>query len=802
MAEKRPPGPEISNFMDSTTAMHQKDPSSVYTETHDNGAKQTTGFDSKRASLKDRLGLLSVFIFFGSTVFAAICMAWFAFLWWGTVENSVWRSIVLNNWAVRAISLPSSFLRIAITIQASACLSMLAALAIEKAYIPLPHLAPVSIMRATSPSSTDMLLKFAYPMIRSTPMVIRDLGVMSIVGLTTLMLMTSWILGFTSTILLSDVVIQPIPSNEFQIPVPVDFLWHNPNDQGPGGAIGEGFIYILTEKYYFWKNSPPTTFPAFAEYSTDPLKISGLSDTGPSIRAFLPFPDSENRGSISSYKAKTLVWDARVICQKPKVIDFTPGDVLDYQVSGRLQNTVPLDVIKEPKNGSVPFTVYLPLTSAYYGRPIIYQIPKYDNPYTDFGTVSGMTSQFKLENTTSPWLGNTYLILNQTRGSDIEQFLNENPDWAEIGSIDDIDGDVSPSGFGTTSKIRIAGTLCYTPLDAVDREVTISSYKLQTEPATFNYKFYEPLGGYKFEGDTYVFDNIMPRLVPGSPGDLLRLEVPQEGWAAVGANNTGWDGPWSSDYDEYNGTASGHNFLITALDIGANTSVFLLDAVFSDIAPLADSTDWTRNVGGETVLTSWITSRTWMSDLFKGVQNHPNGNTARALQALLTTVASTAYYEFLQKLDRLDNATVSQFRNVSSPGGPYGTRRGSNPGNFSTAGYSLIGSYPEDHFPTGYVIIAVVLVFQTIIAFIILLRFLQETSVTRIGDPWQTLAQVASGDFEIESILELSRKTQSKRSTIAEDLEAKNKDNVRVGIEPHNGSVRLTAAGTRANAEV
>ncbi|EPS44714.1 hypothetical protein H072_1299 [Dactylellina haptotyla CBS 200.50] len=739
-----------------------------------------TGKGANTASLANRVGALSAVVFIGSTIFAAACMGWFAFLWWGTVDNSVWRQIVLNNWAIRAISLPSSFFRIAITVQAGLCLSMLAALAIEKAHIPLPSLATISIMRATNPSTTDMITKFIYPIIRSSPSIIPELGVISIVSITALLVLTTSILGFTSTILLTDVVVQSIPSNEIQLSVPVDFTWHYDTRQDPENPVAPGFTYSGSYSYYYWNSSPPSTLPAFAEYSQDPLAAPGVSDTGPTVRSFAPFSNGQQRSSLKRYKGKSLVWDARVICQKPIISNYTTSSE-PYRISGQVQNSVSLDIIKESTGEPLNFDIFLPQTEDYYyGRPILYQFEKYNvNSTAENG--SGIRSQFKLQNSTSPWYGNTYLIVNQTKVSSVgKDYLARNTEWGEIGRIEAF------NAFSSDEETIIIGTLCYSPIDAVDRTIEYSTEKPQAEPPLFTYTplngsyeytFSRPTADLKYMGDVYHFDAILPRLLPGSPGVIFNMSLPESGWAGVGVNATGSDGPWAPP-SELNNTASTQNFMIRSLDLFLNATVFFGDGTF-----------------GEDGVQTVITSRTWMGDLYLQVKNHPRGGTARALQAVLTMIASTAYSEYLQKFDRFENATIVQFHNVSSPGGPYGTRRGSQQ---SSKEFSLLAGDTEARFPVGYVVIAVLLVVQTILAFLILIQFLRETSVTRIGDPWQALAQVSSEGLEIESIFEMSRKVHADRSTIGKELEAEERNRMRVGIEPYGGSVRLTTAGKRS----
>ncbi|KAK6527458.1 hypothetical protein TWF694_004447 [Orbilia ellipsospora] len=153
-------------------------------------------------------------------------------------------------------------------------------------------------------------------------------------------------------------------------------------------------------------------------------------------------------------------------------------------------------------------------------------------------------------------------------------------------------------------------------------------------------------------------------------------------------------------------------------------------------------------------------------------------------------MANNAYYDFLPKFNRFEAVEVVTFQNVSSPGGPYGTKRG---GDLSAEQQGLLSTHSNGRIPVGYTIVAVFLGLQIIIALIILIRFLRETAVTRIGDPWQAMAQVSSDDSDtgIKKVFALSRRTNVDRSAVAKELEAKNQDRMRVGVEGVNGTVRL-----------
>ncbi|KAK6540878.1 Mitochondrial outer membrane protein iml2 [Orbilia ellipsospora] len=652
---------------------------------------------------------------------------------------------------------------------------MLAALAIEKSYIPLPNLAAISIMRATNPGTSETIFKLIYPVLKNTPVLMKDLGVLSILTLTILLLIFSSVLGFTSTILLSDVVVQPILSRNIEAPVPVDFLW-NGDVQEDGSdwptPVSFGFHYIQPAyNYFMWSSSPPVTLPPFAEYASEPLAIAGLSDTGSSIRAFLPFTNPDYRSGLKSYTGKSLVWDARVICQKPRVTDFkTSKD--PYSISGKVQSSVQVDIIREPKVPAMQFSCILPWATYTYGRPILCQLPNYN--VSDI-VASGLKSEFSLPDQAELlWSGNTYLVLNQTLAADVGDFLDNNSDWGRIGLIDD---------YFEGKETVVVGTLCRSPLDAVDRDVGFSSQRPQTEPGSFAYMalnasvYYEttlPYADLQYRGDSYDFSTILPRLVAGNSSDRLNMSPPASGWAGPVVNTTGSDGPWT--LRDLSLKVYRQSFLVQSLDLAAGMSVFFWESAYA-----GDSDNY-------------LAGRKWMGDLFIAVKDHPQGGTARALQAVLTMVANNAYYEYLQKFDRFSNATIVQFLNVSSPGGPYGTRRGT--GGFANEQQGFLSVYVKGRFPVGYVIVVVLLVLHTILAFIILVRFLQETAITRIGDPWQTLAQVASNQFEIENMFELSRKTNVDRSAVEKELRAQEKHNLRVGIQSYKDTVRLAKAGS------
>jgi hypothetical protein len=66
-------------------------------------------------------------------------------------------------------------------------------------------------------------------------------------------------------------------------------------------------------------------FPTFAEYSQKQARDTrdGISDTGPSLRAFLPLPDERERSMIQYYQGAAALVDTRVMCIRPNMTNAT-----------------------------------------------------------------------------------------------------------------------------------------------------------------------------------------------------------------------------------------------------------------------------------------------------------------------------------------------------------------------------------------------------------------------------------------------------------------------------------------------
>jgi hypothetical protein len=95
-------------------------------------------------------------------------------------------------------------------------------------------------------------------------------------------------------------------------------------------------------------------FPTFAEYSQKQARDTrdGISDTGPSLRAFLPLPDKRERSMIQHYQGAAALVDTRVMCIRPNMTNATllvgyPGASLMGDVS------IPAELQSRPENSQM-----------------------------------------------------------------------------------------------------------------------------------------------------------------------------------------------------------------------------------------------------------------------------------------------------------------------------------------------------------------------------------------------------------------------------------------------------------------
>src|SRR5436305_3317006 len=123
--------------------------------------------------------------------------------------------------------------------------------------------------------------------------------------------------------LLSTTVVTQLTSTALLSDLKTDFV--------PGTPQSNRLVFRLNETYStvtsrtagaeeLWSNKPPF-YLMFAEYSELPTQNvdDGVSDTGMTLRAFLPFPEEQRRTLIRNYTGPATVFDSRVTCIQPTV---------------------------------------------------------------------------------------------------------------------------------------------------------------------------------------------------------------------------------------------------------------------------------------------------------------------------------------------------------------------------------------------------------------------------------------------------------------------------------------------------
>ncbi|KAN0090614.1 hypothetical protein V8E51_019193 [Hyaloscypha variabilis] len=262
-----------------------------------------------------------IFVFFGSAAIVAT-LGFFVFLWFSTESNSIWKHIMLADWGVRAVTITAVLSRWLAATQAALATAMIAGLILHGQQVALSDSAPLSLMRVgySGPWSLSLLLSLTRN--RSAKF--------SLYGLALLLTLSTTLLQFTSTILLSDFTISLIQSE------PQDMLLN---------YSYSNLSFLTTIRYStaagqqnenLWQTRP-ASYPTFAEYlDTAPVVTDGVDDSGVIIRSFFPLPSSASRSSLQSYIGVASVLGMRILCARPSTyeINLEPiHNTLDLEIS-------------------------------------------------------------------------------------------------------------------------------------------------------------------------------------------------------------------------------------------------------------------------------------------------------------------------------------------------------------------------------------------------------------------------------------------------------------------------------------
>lgn len=203
---------------------------------------------------------------------------------------------------------------------------MLACIIMETRGVALHRSAAVSALRYVNdgPQSLALALRDTYS--RS--------GCWAAVAL--LLYLTTFLLQFASTILVGDLAVGALIDHPKTETTFAALSW--------SAGIGQLNSTRLTGQTSFWWEFLPE-FPVFAENrgnlsASEISPVDSVRDTGPTLRAFMPFSNQSERTMIHSYVGMATVEDSRVVCIRPKVHPYFSigyeSENLGYLLNGSL----------------------------------------------------------------------------------------------------------------------------------------------------------------------------------------------------------------------------------------------------------------------------------------------------------------------------------------------------------------------------------------------------------------------------------------------------------------------------------
>lgn len=695
-------------------AVSTRDPASVTTPVSQAAAvHQPASRDSPATSSSSpwtRTGTIAISTLIISTSTVAACICFLYFLWYGTPDNLAWHRIVMSNWVPPTITLTSAVLRTALTLQGGVCLSMLAAIALERSAVPLASVGSVSLMRAGGDKGlVPVLTDFAWPLFRRGPRL--EQLILPTVLLT---LSTMSLSQLISTALVSDVAIQLLPSYNETVNVAYDIAYNLESFSNYTAISGKSL----------WGASIPSQWPTFAEYSEPPVVQDNVSDTGLNLRAFLPL-GAQERQLLRNYTGKALVLDTRVTCQQP-VLAGVEFDTASNYITGRISPTTSTPRLDAAD--AVPFNCLMigdawticelyadAIRAGFVGDSTskLRRQPYQPSPPQNFS--GGLVSEFR-EFPPSPGQ-------NKSGAALLLSFLESD---VSIKTGTEFVTRLLPEYYNFTYHV----TLCYTSFDFADRWINAYGDVNRTEPTlTWSATSWSPVEG--LFGDynkTAVaaqldagYTSSSPPTSPRERG-VMSIQAPMD-WSAAQSDQPANDGP--SQILTYGSSPPELPWLTSHLHIS--------DPAYFDPGMTGELGNYSVSLyhGGPTYgfnrNTPQTSSDAWLGALFGYVMEKRSSSVA--LQAVITTLAGIDYYNYLAQFDKSDNVSMVSFVNANTPGGPLGKRRTAT--------------------PRGLTMVTVLSVVHTTLVVTAALRFWSQTTNSRIGDSWQAIAQVALSDIGI-----------------------------------------------------
>lgn len=636
-------------------------------------------------SLYDRFGWLATTILVSATTLILSALGFLWFLWVADHGNKTWHRIAAKSWITRTVALSSLVLRSSMSMQASTATSMLAGLALENTQILLLHFASVSTMRSAN-AGPYML---AWLMLKAF---LKDPSRWHNALLPTLILIlviTSTLAQFTSTTLLADLKPGTVPGYTSSDTTATNF--HTINGSTP-----------FTSRGTAWTKKPPS-YPTFAEYHEAPSDArEDKSDTGLTLRAFLPLPGQEARSSLRTFSGLATVLDSRVQCLRPQLTlekgHYTTGAL---GLSGS---------ISAAGSQSTNFSCVLPgpTTDTEGNSPDEWQIAMTYLGTFPNASFAPVQSEFRPLTSSQPY-GMQFVVVNLTAGSPAEWLRVLGVDGGEFGTF----GGTSAAPvlysnrqewldllFTKNASLIMSVSLCYASYDTTDLAIQASSNSNRTEPVP----------RYDLVKQNYDYSSIRSQL--GQLPNGQQMQSPDERGVLSISKRESWKPGLGDDANS--------SWLLDAVAltlVGAPVDTLGLESATSTAenitAYLYSATDISMGVwAGEPRLNTDPS----MTALFQQLLRDQRG-IASAIQSLLTVFTSMSYYDQLQQFNNANDITTTSFIVVSKPASV-----------------------------RGIIAVTIVASVHLLLVAYIIYQFMFSSSISTIGNAWQAVAQVVQGD--------------------------------------------------------
>ncbi|KAL9105727.1 MAG: hypothetical protein Q9187_008665 [Circinaria calcarea] len=596
---------------------------------------------------------------------------------------------------------------------------MIAARSLEEVQVLLSQLAAVSIARHFNSGP------YALTWIMSR-MVIQNPRRWRAIVIPLLLVITTGLSQLTSTALLSDLTLFDIKGPALERSVPTNFEYQCVSEPRSCDALeacksrptqcNSTAVYSNT----YWSQRPPF-FPTFAEYQEEASESpDGVSDTGLTLRAYLPIADQESRFHLRNYSGKATVIDTRVICMPPEWNNETLRALISWDgsffLTGDISPTahVPrLDVCAK----SVKFNARI-----LFNKGWNFQLLELNNTediagglISEFEPLSGDSGCSNGSGAT-PKTRLAYLALNITVASgsmNITKSLGVPSVPVHRGQWTDLDylhGD-----------FRISSTLCYSALNSADLDIQAYGDKARTEP----------LPVVNGKDLLYRFDDVRKQL-----GLLAQTSQMS---SVAGAQDRGILGlhPKNSWVPTDNSSLIGKQMSYLQHAVRASSPLTPTDSFLGgliDSVSLDEAEQRKRGLSISSLLSEHLLA---------------GGGIGPGIQALHTVVTGLAYYAQMPRFDHL--SAVSET-------------------------FLVPALIPQSY--KGYTAVVIVSIVHLVLLAVVLHSFLTKTSISTLDNAWQVIAQVMGE--ETESIL--ARASFLTDSEVERDVEGAGKKGRFVGI--------------------